>query len=140
MEETAYLENVIRHEKEEYLAEGVVYRLVIVHNPFTDTLEAPFDIEQPLFQKWTTLLADHVKPQAILSGHLHETCVCHPGGRLDSKGQPCPVIVGSDILEKDGQRTGFVGAAITLDRHTMTVAFTDQSKTVLEEETFPIIP
>ena len=140
LEETTYLEIVIRHEKEEYLAEGVVYRLVIVHNPFTDTLEAPFDIEQPLFQKWTTLLADHVKPQAILSGHLHETCICHPGGPLDSKGQPCPVIVGSAILEKDGQHTGFVGAAITLDRHTMTVAFTDQNKSVLEEEAFPIIP
>ena len=34
----------------------------------------------------------------------------------------------------------YTGAAITLDDLNMTVAFTDHNKTVLSEETFPIIP
>ena len=140
LEETRYLEQVIRHARDEYLAEGVQYRLVIAHNPFTNTLEPPFDIEQDLFKKWVDLLGEHVKPQALISGHLHRTLVCHPGGELDDKGQTCPVIVGSDILrDQDRNYVGYVGAAITLDNLSMTVAFTNQDRQVLQEETFPVI-
>ena len=140
LEETRYLEQVIRHAKDEYLAEGIKYRLVIVHNPFTNTLEPPFDIEQDLFKKWVDLLGEYVKPQALISGHLHRTLVCHPGGELDDKGQPCPVVVGSDILSENGVRCGYIGAALTLDGLNMKVEFTDHNQAVLEQETFPIIP
>jgi hypothetical protein len=140
LEETRYLENIIRHAKDEYLADGVKYRLVIVHNPFTYTIRPPFDIEQTLFKKWIDLLGDHVKPQAMISGHLHGTQVSHPGGALDSKGQTCPVVVGSNILSENGVRCGYIGAALTLDGLNMKVEFTDHNQTVLEQDSFPIIP
>ncbi len=132
-EETRYLENLIRRAGEEYEAEGVEHCLVIAHNPFTYTMEEPFDIEQPLFGYWTKLLREQVKPQAMLCGHIHATFVSMPGSQWDSLGQPCPVIVGSDILRTDGKRTGCVGTALTLDGDTLTVAFTDQERRVLEE-------
>lgn len=140
LNETQYLEQIIRHPENEYLAEGVQYRLVIAHNPFTYTLESPFNIEQPLYREWVRLLGMYVKPQAMLSGHLHRTVISHPGDDMDHHGQTFPVIVGSHIRTDRGQLLDYVGAAITLENHSMTVAFTDQNHTVLEQEHLSIIP
>ena len=125
MEETRYLENVIKNAKDEYEAEGVEYRFVIVHNPFTYTIHAPFDIEQPLFQKWVDLINENIKPQLFICGHLHGTSVAHPGGSLDSKGQSCPVIIGSRYFKDEEKKHHHIGCAITLDGLTADVVFND---------------
>lgn len=138
LEETKYLENIIKHADEEYLADGVEYRIVIVHNPFSYTVEPPFDIEQDLFSKWLGLLGANVKPQAMISGHLHSVEVSMPGGRIDSKGQICPVIVGSRQTKKEDGTPSFIGCAITLDGDNCDVKFTDSEHNVTGQTTFVI--
>lgn len=133
-EETAFLTSVA--EKGDYLDSGIEYRLVIVHNPFTYTIEPPFDIEQDLFGNWADILKNSIKPDCIISGHLHDTVVSEIGGKLDSKGQPCPVIVGSDAIEdKNGNKTDFIGCAIKLDAEKISVSFTDSKHNILSTHT-----
>ncbi len=137
-EETRYLENVIKNSDSEYNADGIDYRLVIVHNPFTYTINPPFDIEQELFGYWNKLLGENVQPDAFISGHLHTLCVSPIGGELDSKGQYCPVIVGSNEAENAQKQRVFVGCAITLDNDKMVVKFTTSDLAVISEETLDL--
>ena len=125
LEETAFIEEVIKNAKSEYLAEGVEHRIAIAHNPFSYTLVHPFDIEQELYKKWTDYMKE-IGTDLILSGHLHNTLVINPGDPLDSKGAHCPVIVGSKPISD-----GFVGCALTLDCKNTTVRFTNHEKEVL---------
>ena len=140
LDETKYLERIIKNADEEYLADGVEYRFVIVHNPFSYTINPPFDIEQPLFKKWLNLLEDNVKPQVMISGHLHSTMVSHKGGPLDSKGQICPVIVGSrEIRDERRRMTDFIGCAMTVDGNKMKVEFTNKDHDITGSETIELI-
>ncbi len=139
-EETQYLENIIKNADEEYNAPGVEYRFVIVHNPFSFTINPPFDIEQPLFKKWLDLLGENAKPQVMISGHLHGTYISEIGGRIDSKGQICPVIVGSrDVLDENRKKISFIGCAMTIDGDKMKVEFTNSNHECLESNTIDLI-
>ena len=132
-EETQFLKAVA--EKGDYLDSAIEYRLVVVHNPFTYTLEPPFDIEQDLFAQWAEILKDKIKPDCIISGHLHDTVVSEIGGKLDSKGQPCPVTVGSKpVYDEGGNLSDFIGCAITLDDGKISVSFTDSKHNVLSTQ------
>lgn len=137
LEETEYLKKIIADAKNEYLADGVEHRLVIVHNPFSLTIPAPFDIEQPLFSEWLKLLGDNVKPELFLSGHLHTTEISPIGGKLDDKGQVCTVVVGSrEINDPETKKNiDFVGCAVTLSDKKAKVCFTNSAHEVLEEHT-----
>jgi len=137
-EETKFIEDVVKRADEEYLAEGIEYKLVVVHTPFTYTKEPPFDIEQELFQRWTDILNEQIKPDLMLCGHLHETRVCHKGDEYDNKGQPCTVIVGANPLRQGKRHYGYVGAAITINGRDVKVEFTDHEQKVLESEDFTI--
>jgi predicted phosphodiesterase len=128
LEESAFIENVIKNADKEYLAEGVEHRIAIAHNPFTHTSRHPFDIEQELYKKWTGYVKT-MGAELVLSGHLHDTLVINPGDPIDSQGAHCPVIVGSKPLPD-----GFVGCALTLDRKNATVRFTNHEKEVLESK------
>jgi len=96
----------------------VKYRLVISHNPFTYTPSAPFNIEIPLFTEWATILKERVKPHLMLCGHTHTLEVAEVGGKLDNKGQPCPIIIASKPKpihpDKDKETYGHTVATITL--------------------------
>ena len=141
LEETEYLEQVIRNADQEYLAEGVKYRFVIVHAPFTYTKYAPFDIEEELFRNWLHLLKENVAPQVFLSGHLHLNAVSPAGGPLDCKGQICPVVIsGQPVFDENRNRTDHIGAAMVLDGDRLEVSFTDSKKQVLEQHTVILEP
>ncbi len=135
--ETDYLKEIVKNAASEYAADGVTYRLVIVHNPFTHTLPAPFDIEQDTFGEWNDLLGRYVHPQAMIAGHLHTIEISPVGGQLDDKGQHCPVIVAAKPVQ---HYQDFMGSALTLDGGKMIVRFTDSSKTVNAETTLDLIP
>ena len=133
-EETEFLKKVAKDG--EYLDKDIEYKLIIVHNPFTYTLASPFDIEKELFKSWADILKDKIKPDAIIAGHLHRTCVSKIGGELDSKGQPCPVIVGScSVRGQNNVVTDFIGCALTIDGGKTDVMFTDSEHNVLSRET-----
>ena len=127
--ETAYLKAIIANAKNEYEAEGITNRLVIVHNPFTETLEPPFDIEQETFGEWTRLLREHVQPQLMLCGHVHQCRISLPGSAHDHKGQPCPVVCGSQP-----QAERFLGAAFVLDGEGCRVIFNDDRGNIVGDE------
>lgn len=135
-EETAYLEKIIKNAKEEYEAEGVKYKLVICHVPFTQNTHAPFNIEQELYKKWVDLLKDNVKPDLMLAGHTHKKCISHIGGKLDGKGQPCTVAVASDVAF--GENPHYEGGAITLFENSIKIEYTDKDRNVSESENIKI--
>ena len=108
-------------EHEEYLAEGVQYRMVISHCPITYRMQKPFDIEEEIYTEWTKLLREHVHPDVILNGHIHRLNYICPGDELDERNQPCPVVIGA---AKEGHEY-YAGTGFIFDKGAMEVYFTD---------------
>ncbi|MBQ2757069.1 MAG: metallophosphoesterase [Clostridia bacterium] len=135
--QTAFIKRVIENAEREYAAAGITHRLVIAHNPFTYTHEAPFDIEYDTYTEWAELLARHVRPHALIAGHLHTDGVRPQGGELDKDGQ-IPVIIGSYLRRDEAHRPiAFRGAAITLSEGEMLVELTDHTGAVALMCTLP---
>ena len=129
--ETAFIQDVIERAEEEYLAEGVKYRLVISHNPFTVIHKHPFDIEQALFREWVQMIGENIHPTALMGGHMHCLKVVRPGDELDHHGQKFPTVIGSYV---DGQDPYYAGAGFELRDNATVISFTDsEGKTVKEE-------
>ena len=135
-EETAFLHRVA--DAKEYEESGIEYRLVIAHHPFTHILKPPFDIEQDIYGEWARILKNDIRPNLMLSGHLHTYEVSQIGGRLDDLGQSCPIVVASTpVSGKDGW-VDFIGCAITLDGRDAEVVFDNSRAEVVQKERFPI--
>ncbi len=122
--ETEFLRQVIAHAGEEYAAENVKYRLVLAHNPFTNTFNEPFDIEFDLYGEWVRLLREHVKPHLMLCGHTHIADVWMPDSEQDAHGQTWPVVI-SSVPNKPA--VTFIGASVTLGEGEATVEFIDNT-------------
>ena len=129
--QTAFLKRVIADCKNEYEAEGVRTRLVISHIPFSYIHWAPFDIERAVYFEWCALLREHVRPDAMICGHMHNLEVWHPGWYTDHLGQPAPVVIGSTINPND--RSYFAGCGFTFDGHCITAVFNDSTGAVLRQ-------
>ena len=138
MSQTAFIKRVIENAATEYNALGVTHRMVIAHNPFTCIHPAPFDIEQDIYAEWAELLAAHVKPHALLAGHMHYCEIKPQGGELD-KAHAIPVIIGSRPKRNEEKKiVSFVGTALTLTEKTIEVAFTDERGEVLDTGILPV--
>lgn len=137
-EETRYIEKIIENAENEYNAEGVEYRFVISHTPFAYTQEHPFDIEQDTYKYWLKLLGENVKPQLMIHGHTHTLAVSHIGGEYDSKGQICPVVIGSKPVRPNKVASAYTGAAMTVYKNSVDVKFTDDKKEVVYKETIEL--
>jgi len=127
--QTEFLKNL---DEKEYNAEGVKYKIVVSHNPFSEKIWPPFDIEGEIFTDWCKILGETVKPDFFICGHMHKCYVSMPGSERDSYGQPCPVIVASN---NKGERPDFYEAgALTLSGRTVKVEFTDELHNVIESQ------
>lgn len=124
--ETEFIRTVIQNAEQEYAAQGVRNRIVIVHTPFGERHEPPFDIEEETYAEWTQLLREYVKPQLMLCGHVHKCYVTNPGDERDFLGQTWPVVVAS---ERGGDKP-FVGGALILREDGCEVRFTDSNRFV----------
>ena len=133
--ETEFIKDVVKNAEKEYQAEGVEHRLVICHIPFTfSKLQDPFDIEKELYAEWSRILRDEIKPELMICGHRHLSEIWEVGGKNDTYGQACPVIVGSrPIRHKDTKEKEFIGCAITLDKRKAKVIFNHHSGNVVSE-------
>lgn len=127
---TDYIKEII--EKEEYSQDGIKYRLVLSHVPFPFKCEPPFDIEPEIYTQWCRLLKENVKPDMLLAGHLHECGIGEFGGRYDTYGQPCRVIVGSDLRKKNGIIQEYTAMGVILKKDIAEVDFSS-SKGRLEK-------
>lgn len=124
--QTEFIKSVIENAEKEYAAKGVKTKLVISHNPFTYLQEPPFDIEREIYGEWARLLRENVKPDLMISGHIHGVYIKMPGEDFDHLGQPCPLVVGSD---KKGDY--FVGAGISISEEKFGVKIVDsKGKTI----------
>ncbi len=92
--QTDYIKDVIANADEEYNAPGVRNRVILSHIPFCHVSHAPFDIEQEIYGEWLRLIRESIHPDVMLCGHKHSRTISPVGGRLDSLGQPCTVIIG----------------------------------------------
>ena len=131
--ETRWLEALCNAEKPEYSDGGIKYKIVVVHNPFTERRKPPFDIEEDTFAHWASLLRENVKPHLMICGHVHKCYVTYPGGERDAFGQPCPIVAASKLSKDD--LSFFVGGAIMLDGNMAYVRFTDNDGNIVGEET-----
>lgn len=128
--ETEFLKRVIANAQAEYAADGVKYRLVLSHNPFTRIDKEPFDIESDLFGEWVDLLREHVKPHLMLCGHLHKNMVSLPGDENDSHGQQWPVVIAS---KPDKTAMTYIGATVAIEDKKAKVTYLDNDENALDE-------
>ncbi|MCQ2483860.1 MAG: metallophosphoesterase [Clostridia bacterium] len=121
---TDYIKEIIDSKK--YLADGINYRLVLSHVPFSYKTKAPFDIEPEIYTEWCRLLKENIKPDLLLSGHLHEYAVSDFGGKYDTYGQPCPVIIGSELKKSKitNKIKEYTGVGVVLNKDSAEVDFT----------------
>lgn len=130
--QTDFIRQVIAHAKEQYLAERVKTRLVLVHNPFTEQIGAPFNIEEDLYREWAALIKEHIKPDLMLCGHLHRIQISYPNDEHDHLGHPCPVVVGATI---DQAKKQYIGSGFVFGEHEIHVTFTSEQGKIVQEAT-----
>ena len=124
-QETDWIRQVIGDAAAEYAAPGVEKKIVICHIPFTMHHPDIFDIENETYAEWTKLLRESVQPNMILCGHNHRLEVIEPGSEHDAYGQPCTVVVGSDVGKTADGKLLFAGAGLEFSEKGIAVHFTD---------------
>ena len=124
---TDYIKETIK--KQEYTDSGVKYRLVLSHVPFEHKIRPPFDIEPEIYTEWCTLLRENIMPDIMLTGHLHVKAISEFGGEFDQYGQPCPVIIGSELKKSESKHTAeYTGVGVTLNKDAADVVFTSNTE------------
>ena len=117
--QTRFIEKVA--DSGEAFADGIKTRVIIAHNPFIMRYEDPFDIENDIFNYWTKLIGEKIKPDVYICGHCHVLAVGMPGDECDARGVSCPVIIGARPDKKNGK---YEACGITFGDE-ITVEFTD---------------
>lgn len=125
-EQTAFMKTLIRQKEETFAAPGIAHTFALAHMPFTYVYDAPFDIEQPLYHAWTQLLSEEIKPDCLISGHMHQNGVYLPGSDHDSFGQKFLTVVCAQP-----SANGFVGGAFTVTRDYVFHRFTNEAHEIV---------
>jgi len=121
--ETRWLEKI--YEEGKWKNAGL--RIALCHVPFNMRQKAPFDIEQDIYAKWTELLND-MGVDYLISGHMHELSILHPGDdRLWNDAQYI-TLVGSEWPDS------FVGAHYTVSEKETRVRFIRHTGETLTDE------
>lgn len=121
--ETKFVEKVAAERT--FDGEGIAFKAVICHAPFTRKNNPPFDIEEDTYKYWAKLLREEIKPDVMICGHTHKLSVDETGGEKDAFGQPCTVVVGSEINFKEGK---YAGAGFIFENGKIKVVFNDKEK------------
>lgn len=133
MEQEDMIKETIKNASSEYDENGVEYKMVISHVPFTfKKREDIFDIERELFSDWSTLLRENIKPDFMLCGHTHKICVSENGSEYDLLGQPCTIVVAGGEERNETNEVKLVGSLINLHKGTASIKFNTEKE--LREE------
>ncbi len=125
-EQTAYLHALIEKKAETFGSPEIAHVFALAHMPFTYVYEPPFDIEQPLYREWTRIFSEEIRPDMLISGHMHKNGVYTPGSIWDSFGQKFPTVVCAEPLAN-----GFIGGAFTVTKDSVSYLFTDQDHNIV---------
>lgn len=113
LEETAFIEDVVKRASFEYLCDKYKYRIIVSHVPFnndnTDECkgERPFNIEHGLYCHWCDLIREKIKPMFLLAGHVHTSEVFKSGSDFDAKNIGCDTIVSGVPVKKNGRGVNY---------------------------------
>ena len=127
--QTQFLVSLAENGMIQFDGEGVEHKIVIAHNPFTRRYKPPFNIEEDTFTYWSKILKEKIKPDVMICGHIHKFSVDMPGCENDAFGQPCPVVVGSQV-NKDEKY--FAGSGFVFGKNGIEIIFNDENK-ILEK-------
>lgn len=127
--QTEFIKKVIKNAENEYAQSDIKTKLVISHIPFTRKFEPPFDIEEDIYNEWSSLLKEYINPDLMLCGHTHKCVIDKIGGENDYHGQPCPVVVGSEPSEEK-----FIGCGFIINDEKIEVIFNDNHGKVYLKE------
>ena len=133
IEETDYIESLIKNEDNEYGAEGITRRMVIAHSPFSRKFEFPFDIEDEIYTEWCTALREKIKPDVMISGHTHSIEILPIGDERHIHGCPCPVVVGGKPDKPNGKH---YGCGLIFNGDGLTAVFNNGDDTVAEHKVY----
>ena len=128
-EETEFIKHAA--ENKEYMANDIKYRLVISHVPFATRFPYPFDIEEEAYREWCKILKDNIKPNLMLSGHIHKAAISEVGSEYDDYGQPCTVLIGSIVkIHKPSKDVYYAGMGLELNDNKAKVTFNTKDEIV----------
>ncbi len=133
LEQEKMIKNTIKNASDEYEQDGIKYKLIVSHVPFTFKRENPFDIEKELYSNWSKLIEENIKPDIMLCGHTHKACISECGSEYDELGQPCTIIVGSNTSVDSDGKTVLAGALVTLNNSGARVAVNSETEILFEE-------
>ena len=122
--QTRFLENLAENGENQFAEKGVEHKIVIAHNPFTRRYPEPFNIEEDTFTNWAKILKEKIKPDVMICGHIHKFAVDLPGCERDAFGQPCPVVVGSQVDKRKGY---FAGSGFVFGKDKIEIIFNDEN-------------
>lgn len=123
--QTAFLHSVIKNAKNEYAQPEISHKIVICHVPFTDHLYGRFTEEPEIYRRWQELIGDHIRPELMIAGHMHEYSIHRSG--------PFPMIVAT---QRTADRFGGTGFAFSADQ--IVACSTDSDGSRGEDIVFPL--
>ena len=123
LRETDFIKRVIGNSKAEFEAPGVEKRIVVSHIPFTNYLMSEFNREPEIYGEWQKLISDCIKPDIMISGHMHEYSI-HKDGAF-------PMVIASERTASD-----FGGAGFTFLNDSVTFKFTSSTEEKGEDRIF----
>ena len=125
--ETKFLETIADNKNGVFFSEESEHCIVVAHNPFTRKYPVPFNIEEDTFTYWAKLIKEKIKPEIMICGHIHKFSIDMPGCENDAFGQPCPVVVGSQV---DKKKNYFAGCGFVFDKGNIEIIFNDENKII----------
>ncbi len=91
-----------------------------------------FDIERECYTLWNKEL-ERLGIKFMLTGHIHRAYILLPDNEEATIRHNYPIVIGSGV-----QAESIIGAAITLNKTSMEVKFTDNNGIILESQTIEI--